>query len=231
MPRTLTWTPDQDLRQRKKQGNQQPSSQAQRPRGSRPTAPPAKRSPRTGTSSKPPVRGAAPKGSRREAKPKENRQNIAELYILKQIREKTPMVIHSYNGVEYGVFTKLSKYHLTTLVDEKKKGNEKLELSCFYKQRDEEAVHQVMRHSEQIASEDLTPVRPRKDRFDVPSDQLAQYRRDSVPVRVFLRTGEVFEGEVQWFTPFDLGLMLPAKVKVMIFRHAIHRFEVIGPSS
>ncbi len=213
MPRTLTWTPEQDRRHQKKK----PSKKRERPdaRSSRP-APKS-----TGSTSVHPTGQAT---SIQKHRP-EKKHNIAEMYILKQIREKSPMVLHGYGVTDHCLFVKLSKYHLTTLVDGKKKGNEKLGLSCYYKQRDEDQVHQVMRLDDEIVSLELVPIRPRKDRYVVVNEILAQSRRESSSIEITLRTGHVLQGYVLWFTPYDIGLMLPTKVKVMIFRHAIYRVK------
>jgi hypothetical protein len=46
---------------------------------------------------------------------------------------------------------------------------------------------------------------------------------------VALRTGEVFTGIVDWFTPFDIALILSNEGKVKIFRHGVYDVKVEAP--
>ena len=78
-----------------------------------------------------------------------------------------------------------------------------------------------------IVSQKLEPIVPRKDRYKVSNEILKRSQADKTPITVALRTGQVFTGYVDWFTPFDIALILSNGGKVKIFRHGL--YEVDAP--
>ena len=155
----------------------------------------------------------------------EGEYSIAEKYISKQIREKTPMIFHTYDGTLHCQIERLWKYNLNLLVDGKQQSYSKLRLACYYKERDAPLVEHGMLVHPQIEAKKLEVVVPRKDRLridDVPLKESAKTKR---PIFVALRTGQLFKGYVRWFTPYEIRLIVQNGAKVHIFRHALYAIK------
>ena len=68
----------------------------------------------------------------------------------------------------------------------------------------------------------LKPIVPRKGRYKVSNEILKASQASKSPMTVALRTGQVFTGIVDWYTPFDIALILSNGGKVKIFRHGLY---------
>jgi sRNA-binding regulator protein Hfq len=151
----------------------------------------------------------------------EGEYSVAEKYINKQIREKTPMVFHGYDGTLHCQIARLWKYNLNLLVDGRQQSYSKLRLACYYKERDAAAVSEAMGVSPEIQARKLEPVVPRGQRYPADDVVLKESAKKRSPIFVALRTGHLFKGYVRWFTPHEIRLILSNGVKVHIFRHAL----------
>ena len=75
----------------------------------------------------------------------------------------------------------------------------------------------------------LEPIIPRKNRYQVSNKMLKMSQASKSSMTVALRTGEVFTGIVDWFTPFDIALILSNEGKVKIFRHGVYDVKIDAP--
>jgi sRNA-binding regulator protein Hfq len=147
----------------------------------------------------------------------------------KQVREKTPMVFVTYDGDVAGVVAKRLVYDLDVLAGEEKVRINKLQIKFCYKQQDAEIVAKHLQHSEAVRAQSLPPIKPRKERFEIDSRQLAHARQKRLPIRVVLRGGEMFTGMIDWYSYYEIKMSLGEdEASVVVFRHAAHAFEVIG---
>jgi sRNA-binding regulator protein Hfq len=75
----------------------------------------------------------------------------------------------------------------------------------------------------EIVNKALKPIVRRKNRYRIAHavDFLSARVADKRPIVVTLRTGHRFCGVVDWFTLYDIGLVLENLGKVIIFRHAL----------
>ena len=118
-------------------------------------------------------------------------------------------------------------YDWVLAVNEERDKRKKTDFSCCYKQSDALKVLSTMITALAIVNQKLEPIIPRKDRYKVSDETLKTSQASKSPMTVALRTGKVFTGYVDWFTPFDIALILSNEGKVKIFRHGL--YEVDAP--
>ena len=201
-----------------------------------PQAKPAPSKPKEATETQAKVKEDKPKASkvRPQSKPKrtrkrEPRDQRAIDYFQKQVREKTPMVFIGYGETVDCTIIKGWVYEWVLTVNEERDKRKKTDFCCCYKQEDAEKVLATMITDLAIVNQKLEPIIPRKDRYKVNDEILKTSQADKSPMTVALRTGQVFTGYVDWFTPFDIALILENEGKVKIFRHGLYDVKVDAP--
>ncbi len=198
-----------------------------------PAKPVAPDEPKEVTETQAKVKEDKPKASkvRLQSKPKrtqkrEPRDQRAIDYFEKQVREKTAMVFIGYGETIDTTIIKRLVFEWLLGVNEERDKRKKTDFCCCYKQEDAEKVKATMITDLAIANQKLDPIIPRKDRYKVSDEILKTSQADKSSITVALRTGQVFTGYVDWFTPFDIALILSNEVKVKIFRHGLYDVKV-----
>jgi CspA family cold shock protein len=222
---------------------------AEKIRSAPPTSPikPERKPPGVAKSAGPVVKGAVkPKKDGPKPKPKTepapetkpktrpkakstDQPTFGDLYIQKQIRLQTPMYFGLYNHQLLPVTVdSFTKYEFTLKQGDEKRELPKTDAKYCYKKEDAEGVQALMRYNEEIKSQQLTPIIPRKKRYHIKTQLIQKARREKQPIQVTMREGEIFHGLVDWVSPYEIKMILENDVKVLVFRHAICDFN--GPS-
>ena len=132
------------------------------------------------------------------------------------------MVFIGYGETVDCILMRMTMYDWVLTVDEKRKRRKKIDFSCCYKRKEAETILATMITDSAIVNQELKPIVPRKGRYKVSNDVLKTSQANKSPITVALRTGQVFTGCVDWFTPFDIALILSNGGKVKIFRHGVY---------
>lgn len=140
---------------------------------------------------------------------------IADQYLLKQAKTKTPMVFVGYGRVYCGIAKSVWRYFLRVFVGDKLITAHKLNLSLYYKQADAPAVAELLFFDASWVRE-----RPTKKLSERNGIDLSALERNAT-VTLTLRTGHTLTGIVRWVSRYDVGLTLSNGAKVHVFKHAI----------
>lgn len=160
---------------------------------------------------------------------KKEELTIADGYLMKKIRQKTPMVFVGYGMKSQGIVKGIWKYKVDVLDGSRFQALEKLHLVCCYKQQDAGQVENCIQMDKGVAAQTLPPIVSQSERFQLPDEVLETCHKNHHLITITLRTGHLITGKVMWFTPYNIGLMLKGFVKVMVFRHAIYGVRVVKP--
>jgi len=164
---------------------------------------------------------------RPKAKPKD-RPTFGDLYIQKQIAQKTPMFFGLYNHeLVQATVDSFTKYEFTFKQSEEKRELPKTDVKFCYKDEDAQGVQALMQYSEEVKAQKLTPIIPRKQRYQIKTKRIQQAREEKLPITVTMREGELFKGQVDWVSPYEIKMILENGAKILVFRHAICNFD--GP--
>ncbi len=147
-------------------------------------------------------------------------------YFHKQVRDKTPMVFIGYGETVDCTIIKCGVFEWLLSVNEERDKRKKTDFCCCYKQQDAEKIKAVMITDLAVVNQKLEPIIPRKGRYKVNDEILKTSQASKSSITVALRTGQVFTGYVDWFTPFDIALILSNEGKVKIFRHGLYDVKV-----
>jgi sRNA-binding regulator protein Hfq len=147
----------------------------------------------------------------------------------KQLREKTPMVFVTYDGPVRGTLHKRLVYDLDVNTGDEKVRINKLQIKFCYKTADEATVMKYLVVDEAVQAQKLPPVKPRKERFQMDTRHLAVARQKKLPLKIVLRGGETFTGNIDWYSHYEIKMSLGSEEgSVVVFRHAAFTYEVIG---
>lgn len=247
--KTLVWRPESDPRERRKHfeksdahsalsKSSKSSKYSRNDKSKRPTHPSSRQpfdKPQTSqasqtsqeTISKP--KSKKLKLTKEQLEAQKRDEGYGRLYIQKQIKNKTPMVFEMYKQTTLkGIITNRFIYSLKVKEDENITQVHKLNIKFLYKQEYEEFVEEATSIDEDVRSQGLTPIVPRSERHDIDNGLLLDCYQNKNLIKVITREGEVMSGTIDWFSKFDIKLELNDKGSVIIFRHAIYSFEVIG---
>ena len=103
----------------------------------------------------------------------------------------------------------------------------KKDIKYCYKDVDAENVHSLLIYNEDIKSQQLKPIESQKDSYFIDSELIRRARKDGTSINVILREGEIFQGTVDWISPYEIKMVLKNGSKVVVFRHAICDFSII----
>ena len=178
---------------------------------------------------KPKASKGKPQSKAKRTRKREPRDQRAIDYFQKQVRDKTEMVFIGYGETVDCTIIRGLLYDWVLAVNEERDKRKKTDFSGCYKQSDALKVLATMITDLAIANQKLEPIIPRKGRYKVSDEILKTSQADKSPITVALRTGQVFTGHVDWFTPFDIALILSNEGKVKIFRHGLYDVKVDAP--
>ena len=174
---------------------------------------------------------APPPKEKSQRKPQQKRKlTYGDRYILKQIRETTPMVFEMYNHESiFCTVDKLLKYDLELFIDGKEKIQiQKHNIKYCYKQENAEHVKASISFDENVRSQGLTPLIPRKERYQIDHNMVKETRVKRQKVRLVTREGEIIMGQLDWFSTYEVKVRLPPGGNVIVFFHALYDFKVLS---
>jgi CspA family cold shock protein len=164
-----------------------------------------------------------------EGKEQTSRQlSFGDLYILKQINFETPMFFALYNHEQLpAIVLEMTLSGLTLNCNGKEKVVPKTEVKYCYKDVDAENVIALLRYNEDIKTQQLKPARSQDEVYAIDAETVRDARRDGTSIEIILREGEIFQGTVDWISPYEIKMVLKNGSKVVVFRHAICEFSVV----
>ena len=164
-----------------------------------------------------------------EVKEHPSRQlSFGDLYILKQINFETPMFFALYNHVQLpAVVLEMTLSGLTLNCNGKERIVEKTDVKYCYKDVDAENVTAILHYDEDLKEKHLKPVISQDEVYSVDSETIRHARKDGNSIVITLREGEIFQGSVDWISPYEIKMVLKNGSKIVVFRHAICDFSVV----
>lgn len=154
--------------------------------------------------------------------------SFGDLYILKQINLETPMFFALYNHVQLpAVVLEMTLSGLTLNCNGAERRLQKTEIKYCYKDEDAESVKSLLTFNEEIQAKQLQPVQTQDSVYNLDTESIQESRQDGKRIEITLREGEVFQGTVDWISPYEIKLVLDNASKVVVFRHAICNFILI----
>ena len=137
-------------------------------------------------------------------------------------------MFQTYDRAIEAVIVKRLTYDLDLLVDGEKERLNKLPIKYVYKKKDEPGVTANLTYDDAVLAKKLEPIKPRKERMQIDTRQLAFARQHHLPIRITLRGGEVFTGLIDWYSHYEIKMSVSEDVSVVVFRHAALDFELVG---
>lgn len=154
--------------------------------------------------------------------------SFGDLYILKQINLETPMFFALYNHVQLpAVVLEMTLSGLTLNCNGVERKLQKTEIKYCYKDEDAENVKSLLTFNEEIKAKQLKPVQTQDSVYSLDTESIQESRQEGKRIEITLREGEVFQGTVDWISPYEIKLVLDNAAKVVVFRHAICNFTLI----
>ena len=154
--------------------------------------------------------------------------SFGDLYILKQINLETPMFFALYNQVQLpAIVLEMTLSGLTLNCNGVERRLQKTEIKYCYKDEDAENVKSLLTFNEEIKVQQLKPVQTQDSVYSLDTESIQASRQEGKRIEITLREGEVFQGTVDWISPYEIKLVLDNAAKVVVFRHAICNFILI----
>ena len=165
----------------------------------------------------------------REGKEHSSRQlSFGDLYILKQINFETPMYFALYNQEQLpAIVLEMTLSALTLNCSGTQKVVPKTEVKYCYKDVDAENVIALLNYNEEIQAKQLKPAQSQDEVYAIDAETTREARQDGNAIRITLREGEIFQGTVDWISPYEIKMVLENGAKVVVFRHAICEFSIV----
>lgn len=154
--------------------------------------------------------------------------SFGDLYILKQINFETPMFFALYNHDHLpAVVLEMTLSGLTLNCNGKEQLIQKTDVKYCYKDVDAENVIDILQFDEELKDKKLKPIESMDDVYSIDAGTIRDARKDVNSIIVTLREGEIFEGTVDWISPYEIKMVLKNGAKIVVFRHAICEFSLI----
>jgi len=173
-----------------------------------------------------------PKQPQRQAQPtqpqvKKKKKLIPDdAYMIKQAKNQTPMVFEIYDHPHLKCLVKKKyKYDIDLLIDGEVKRFFMHDIKFCYKVRDEEKVKRAISYDEEVRSQNLKAIIPRKERYKIPDEELKKAYKEEKPIMLVMRGGEVIIGTIEWYSKYAIKVNLPIGGSVLAFRHAVYKFQ------
>ena len=154
--------------------------------------------------------------------------SFGDLYILKQINFETPMFFALYNHDHLpAVVLEMTLSGLTLNCNGKERIIQKTEVKYCYKEIDAENVIAILQYDEELKEKKLQPIITQNDIYQIDNGTIREARKDGTSILVTLREGEIFQGTVDWISPYEIKMVLKNGAKIVVFRHAICDFSLV----
>jgi len=154
--------------------------------------------------------------------------SFGDLYILKQINFETPMFFALYNQVQLpAIVLETTLAALTLNSNEQERTIPKIDIKYCYKDVDAEKVNAILQYNEDIKAKQLKSVLSAEETYSIDAEKIRYARKDGNIINIILREGEIFQGTVDWISPYEIKMVLENGSKVVVFQHAIYEFSVV----
>lgn len=169
-----------------------------------------------------------PSGELDEKEQTSRQLSFGDLYILKQINYETPMYFAMYNHERIPAFVlEMTLSEFTLNCNGTKKIVQKSDVKYCYKDIDAENVIAIVQYNDVIRDKQLHPILTQDEQYTIESQTIKEAQLDGNAIRITLREGELFQGVVDWISPYEIKLVLKNGAKIVVFRHAIYEFDVV----
>ena len=164
-----------------------------------------------------------------EGKEQTSRQlSFGDLYILKQINFETPMFFALYDNVQLpAIVLEMTLSGLTLNCNGKERVVPKTDVKYCYKDVDAENVIALLSYNEDIKAKQLKSVPSQDEVYSIDAETIRHARKDGNSIEIILREGEIFQGTVDWISPYEIKMVLKNGSKIVVFRHTICEFSVV----
>lgn len=97
----------------------------------------------------------------------------------------------------------------------------KTQVKYAYLASDYKAVRKHLDYDKDLRARSVEPHLRPQDRYACSNRKIGAWWDNKVPVRMTTAEGEIFSGEITWFSNFEVALKTRAGVEVVVFRHAL----------
>ena len=154
--------------------------------------------------------------------------SFGDLYILKQINYETPMYFAMYNHEHLpAVVLEMTLSELTLNCNAKESTIKKSDIKYCYKDVDAKNVTALLQFNDEVKNKQLQPILSNDEQYIIDAEAVKNARHEGNAINITLREGEIFQGVVDWISPYEIKLVLNNGAKIVVFLHAICDFSVV----
>ena len=165
------------------------------------------------------------------------RSDFGTLYIEKQIRYEVPMFFATYQQQLFSAtilnFVRNPKDIESVFVldiDSKRREFSKQQIKYYYKAEDAEMIDRLRESDPQIQAQPIAvPAGELEDIIPFDPKDLQEARQGGIPVKIVLREGEIFDGQIDWVSGAEIKLVLRNGAKIVACQAAIHDLDILMP--
>tara|TARA_B100000029_G_scaffold103768_1_gene94335 strand:- start:417 stop:1253 length:837 start_codon:yes stop_codon:yes gene_type:complete len=165
------------------------------------------------------------------------KNDFGTLYIEKQIRYEVPMFFATYQQELFGAtilnFTRNPKDIESVFVldvNGKRREYTKQEIKYYYKAEDAQLIEKLRVFEKDIQANPVSiPIGNLEDIIPFDPKDLQEARRGVIPIKIVLREGEIFQGQIDWVSGAEIKLVLQNGSKIVACQVAIHEIDILMP--
>ncbi len=165
------------------------------------------------------------------------KNDFGTLYIEKQIRYEVPMFFATYQQELFGAtilnFTRNPKDVESVFVldvNGARQEYSKQEIKYYYKAEDAQLLGKLRAFEVELQSNPVAiPDGELEDIIPFDPKDLQEARRGVIPIKIILREGEVFQGQIDWVSGAEIKLVLQNGAKIVACQVAIHELDILMP--
>jgi len=169
--------------------------------------------------------------------PDRQRSDFGTLYIEKQIRYEVPMFFATYQQQLFSAtilnFVRNPKDIESVFVldiDNKRREFSKQQIKYYYKAEDAQMIDRLRESDPQIQAQPIAvPVGELEDIIPFDPKDLQEARQGGIPIKIVLREGEIFDGQIDWVSGAEMKLVLRNGAKIVACQAAIHDLDILMP--
>lgn len=165
------------------------------------------------------------------------RSDFGTLYIEKQIRYEVPMFFATYQQQFFSAtilnFVRNPKDIESVFVldiDSKRREFSKQQIKYYYKAEDAQMIDRLRESDPQIQAQPIAvPEGELEDIIPFNPKDLQEARQGGIPIKIVLREGEIFDGQIDWVSGAEMKLVLRNGAKIVACQAAIHDLDILMP--
>lgn len=165
------------------------------------------------------------------------RSDFGTLYIEKQIRYEVPMFFATYQQQFFSAtilnFVRNPKDIESVFVldiDSKRREFSKQQIKYYYKAEDAQMIDRLRESDPQIKAQPIAvPEGELEDIIPFNPKDLQEARQGGIPIKIVLREGEIFDGQIDWVSGAEMKLVLRNGAKIVACQAAIHDLDILMP--